>query len=166
MRGINLRKYMSIQIKSTHQGKLKIGQIELPCFVLENGLRVLSGRGMQKSLSINNTGGQKMVSFITKSSLKPFIDAEIIQAINSPLEFVYGVRNTIGYGFETKILNKICSNLLAYRRYCLENNLPISSSENRIIKQCEILQGGFAEVGLIALVDEATGYQGDRQKII
>ncbi len=150
-------------IKVSHQGKITIGDFKLPCYVLENGLRVLSGRGMQASLSINNTGGQKMVSFITKSSLKPFIDAEIIAAINTPMQFA-NKQGKIGYGFEAKILNKICSNLLSYRRHCLQNNMAISDSENRIISQCEILQGGFAEVGIIALVDEATGYQGDRQK--
>ena len=31
---------------------LKIGEIEIPCYVLEDGRRVLSGRGMQGALAI------------------------------------------------------------------------------------------------------------------
>src|SRR5262249_15959451 len=36
--------------------------------------------------------------------------------------------------------------------------------QEHIAEQCEILVRGFARVGIIALVDEATGFQRDRQK--
>src|SRR5947209_1963627 len=36
--------------RATHSGVLKIGDAEIPCYVLENGERVLSTRGIMKSL--------------------------------------------------------------------------------------------------------------------
>jgi P63C domain len=151
-------------IKATHKGVLNIADIEIPCFVLENGQRVISGRKMQTALSINSTGGQKMVSFLSKGVLKPFIDAETLVAISEPIKFKMKSLITIGYGYETKVLNRICKALLAYRRQLILDNKHIPESDLRIINSAEILQGAFAEVGLISLVDEATGYQGDRQK--
>lgn len=151
-------------INATHKGILNIAEVQIPCFVLENGQRVISGRKMQSALSINSTGGQKMVTFLSKNALKPFIDAETLLAISEPIKFKQKNFNNIGYGYEAKILNKICKTLLEYRRSCNASEKSITKSELRIINSAEILQGAFAEVGLIALVDEATGYQGDRQK--
>lgn len=34
------------------KGELKLGDFSIPCYVLENGIRVLSGRGMQEALKM------------------------------------------------------------------------------------------------------------------
>jgi hypothetical protein len=35
------------------KGELKLGDFSIPCYVLENGTRVLSGRGIQEALKMN-----------------------------------------------------------------------------------------------------------------
>jgi len=40
----------------------------------------------------------------------------------------------------------------------------LSPRQKIIADQCEILVRSFAKVGIIALVDEATGYQYEREK--
>jgi len=40
----------------------------------------------------------------------------------------------------------------------------ITSQQQHIVKACDLLMRGLARVGIIALVDEATGYQDDRAK--
>jgi len=40
----------------------------------------------------------------------------------------------------------------------------LQSQQMHIAEQCEILVRGFARVGIIALVDEATGYQDYRSR--
>ena len=42
---------------------LKLGELEIPCYVLENGMRVFSGRGIQKALGYESKSGQWMKSF-------------------------------------------------------------------------------------------------------
>lgn len=43
-------------------------------------------------------------------------------------------------------------------------NNSLTKNQLHVATQCEILVRGFARVGLIALVDEATGYQADRAR--
>ena len=40
----------------------------------------------------------------------------------------------------------------------------LQKQQEHVAKQAEILVRGFARIGIIALVDEATGYQRDREK--
>src|ERR1017187_10215400 len=42
--------------KATHKGTLKIAGQELPCFVLEDETRVISGRGMTAAIGMKGRG--------------------------------------------------------------------------------------------------------------
>jgi len=53
----------------------------------------------------------------------------------------------------------ICDGILEAR-----NNIELSARQQIIAEQCEILVRSFAKVGIISLVDEATGYQYDRER--
>ena len=63
------------------------------------------------------------------------------------------------YGYEATILVDICEAVLDAR----ENGV-LQKQQLHIAKRCEILMRGFARVGIIALVDEATGYEKVRAK--
>jgi len=57
-------------------------------------------------------------------------------------------------GYEATILADICDAVLAARDAGV-----LTGKQLAVAKQCEILTRAFAKVGIIALVDEATGYQ-------
>ncbi len=63
------------------------------------------------------------------------------------------------HGFEATVLADFCEVVLAAR----DKGLP-APNQLHIAKQCEILIRGFARVGIIALIEEATGYQKDRSR--
>ena len=65
----------------------------------------------------------------------------------------------VAHGIEAALLPKICKALLSVRD--AKDNLP---SQDAIIAQADIIMRGLAEVGIIALVDEATGYIDDKSK--
>ena len=45
---------------------LVIGNIEIPCYVLEDSTRVITNRGLQRSLGMAISGGaQRMVDFLS-----------------------------------------------------------------------------------------------------
>ena len=48
---------------------LKLGNLELECYVLEDGTRVFSGRGIQKALGSKSTSGQWLSTYINKGPL-------------------------------------------------------------------------------------------------
>ena len=57
---------------------LIIGDTKMPCYVLENEVRVLSQRGMVAGLGLRSQGGSsgvdsKVPRFLNSNTLKPFI---------------------------------------------------------------------------------------------
>jgi len=148
-------------IKATHQGVLKIGDIEMPCFNLKDGKRVISGRGMTKAIGMKGRG-QGVSRIVTHPTLKPFINNDLDLAIRKPIEFI-GVgsrKKNPTAGYEATILHDLCQAVLDAR----DADALKTDQEKRYAKYCEALVRSFAKVGIIALVDEATGYQYDRDR--
>jgi hypothetical protein len=152
-------------VQATHGSvdhPLRIGDFEIPCYVLEDGRRVLVQQSLLKALGMSPGGsgvsrriqsGTRLSKFITGKSLQPFFKDSVVEAVSNPIRF----RTTKGgnaYGFEATVLADICDAILEARK---ENKLDRQQED--IAKRCEILVRGFARVGIIALVDEATGYQ-------
>lgn len=148
-------------IKATHQGVLKIGDTEIPCFNLEDGKRVISGRGMTKAIGMKGRG-QGVRRIVTHSALKPFINNTLDFAIRNPIHFIgAGSRKQKpNAGYEATILHDLCQSVLDARNA----NALKTEQEKRYAQYCEVLIRSFAKVGIIALVDEATGYQYDRDR--
>jgi hypothetical protein len=150
-------------LRATHGSPdrpLRISNIEIPCYVLDNGMRVLSGRGMQGALALGQSHGTLLRTFLNQESLKPFINDKLAMDIGSPVRFVRpGRGGKIAVGYEATILADICDAVLAARKAG-----GLTEKQEMIAEQCEILLRGFARVGIIALIDEATGYQAERDK--
>lgn len=145
-------------LKSTHNGTLAIGDLELPCFVLEDKRRVLSGRGVTAAIGMKGRG-QGMARIGAHSTLKPFISAALAMAIEEPIKFSgIGGRETSGY--EAVILSDLCETILRAR----DAGSLKTDQEVRYGEFADRLIRSFARVGIIALVDEATGYQDARER--
>lgn len=60
-----------------HEGELHLGGVVIPCYILEDGTRVLSGRGMQNALKLqedtDNKSGTRLARYLGQKSLEPFI---------------------------------------------------------------------------------------------
>ena len=140
---------------------LKIGRLEIPCYVLADGTRVLAQSGVIRALGMargsSSKGSDRLANFITQKAINPFISAKIVAAISSPIKFKSP--NGITYGYEATILPDICDAVLEARE-----NKKLQIQQVHIAKQCEILVRGLAVIGIIALVDEATGYQEVRDR--
>ena len=162
---VEAKKIRSTLPKVTHEGVLKILDIELPCYVLSTGQRVLSQRGISHAFTGNRGGGlvsngedgaQKTPRFLARKDIKPFINKELMARINSSIEFLpKGGRSAFGY--DSALLPEICEVIIDAARA----NKKTESTEFRT---AELLIRGFARVGIAALIDEATGYQKDREK--
>jgi hypothetical protein len=99
---------------------LKIGDAEIPCYVLEDGRRVIALQGMLRALNISKGstgkkgGGDRLTKFISGKSLKPFISAELEAVTTSPIKFK--TKWATAYGYEATILPDICSAILEARK--------------------------------------------------
>ena len=147
--------------KILHEGVLNIGDTIIPCYVLEDGTRVLSGSAMQNALKLqdetDNRSGTRLARYLGQKSLEPFIYKGKEQGHYDPIICYKGEQKINGY--EATILADICEAFLEAR-----NSIELSTRQKIIADQCEILIRGFARVGITALVDEATGYQYERER--
>jgi hypothetical protein len=141
---------------------LKIGGVELPCWVLDDGTRVLSQRGLQRGIGMSTSGGSqgahRLALFVEALAEKGLDCRDLAVRIRTPILFRPTKGGKPAYGYEATILADLCDVVLAARK--LGNVL--TPAQKDIADQCEVLVRGFARVGIIALVDEATGYQRDR----
>ena len=150
-------------LKSTHPGIVKIRDLEILCYVLDDGTRVISGRGMQNALGYApKTSGQALAR-----DLKKLDDRSISEAIARRVEFKRpgaGGAAEKTFGYEAEALVEICDILLELRK-----SSKLTPQQERLASYAEILTRSFAKLGVIALIDEATGYQKQKneyQKIL
>ena len=154
--------------RATHRGEIHIGDSILPCAVLEDGTRVLTQEGFLKAIgrSPRPAGGrsssvEKIAPFLDLDNLKPFINEELICS-TKPIQFraLSGGTGGKAYGYNAEILPKVCEVYLRARDAGV-----LSQPQQKFAIACDILMRGLAHVGIIALVDEATGYQEVRDKL-
>lgn len=147
--------------KATHYGTLPYGD-DMQCFVLDDGRRVISGRGLTSAIGMKGRGAG--VSRVAEHKLiKAYGDAKLIAAIEAPIKFVGKSpkgSNETSDGYEAHVLQEVCEALLTAR----DKKLLTTEQDHRYAQHADILMRGFARVGIIALIDEATGFQKERDK--
>lgn len=156
--------------KVTHKGKLLIDNKVLDCAVLDNEKRVFSERAVAKALGSKRGGshwrrkkeqeGASLPVYLSAKNLAGFIDEDLKRALLEPIE--YELRSgggLIGFGVEATVLPQICEVYLKAR-----DAGALLPSQEHIAVQAGILVRSFAKIGIIALIDEATGYQQQREK--
>ncbi|MGA2182845.1 MAG: P63C domain-containing protein [Bryobacteraceae bacterium] len=142
---------------------LRIGEIEIPCYVLSDGTRLLAQRGLQSGIGMSEGGGQsgerKIAAFMARLAEKGIDVRGLVARANSPIRFVPPHGGNPADGYEATILPDICAVVIeADQKGKLDKRLK------RLAERAATLQHGFATVGIIALVDEATGYQEIRDR--
>ena len=162
------------------------GRIVIPCYVLEGEIRVITEKGLYNALALARTGRKtnptnpsedlwaeidpqkknfpkskleeaKIVTdlprFAQAKWLQPHLSAELTCGLKT--RYMFQLPNSaIAYGIEARVLRGVCSAIMAAHRagHATERNQP------QVIR-AEILLEGFADIGIIGLIDQATGYQ-------
>lgn len=141
---------------------LRLGNLEIPCYVLDNGMRVFSGRGIQKAIGYDSKSGQWMNSFCKMDGVSSYLcagDNSISERLSKPIKFKRnnaGGSQSTANGYEVTLLVDICSAIIDANRAGVFN-------DDVIVRNADIIIRSVAKVGIIALVDEATGYQHERE---
>ena len=150
-------------IAGSPDNPLRIGDAEIDCYVLEDKTRVLSQRGMFKGLGVARGGprnanepsntGAEIPRFASQKWLKPYINSELELALKNPVFFQPPTGHK-GYGYPAEILVDVCDAILE-----ADKMGATTDRQAKIVDNAMALVRSFAKVGIIALVDEATGYQ-------
>lgn len=151
---------------------LSIGDVKIPCYVLEDGRRILTRQGLQVGIGMSASGaikaGEHRLALFAAGlaeragSKDPALAdrcAQLATQLSSPIRFRSPNGSQVWLGYEATMLADLCDVILAARV-----GEHLTHLQDHIAKQAEVLVRGFARVGIIALVDEATGYQRARAK--
>jgi hypothetical protein len=142
---------------------LRIGDIEIPCYVLADGTRVLAQRGLQGGIGLSLGGGKsgaRRIAELMESLGEKGIDIRgLVARANSPIRFIPPHGGNPADGYEATILPDICAVLIDAHQ-----QRKLGKHREHLAIRAARLQHGFATIGIIALVDEATGYQDFRQR--
>ena len=156
--------------RAEYTGTLEIGEIVLSCAVLPNRTRVISEASVARQLG-RSTGGKArklaaargdppMPVFLSVPMLEPFVPPSLRLALSEPV--VFRGRGGQRRGVDATLLPEICEAWLKARDAGV-----LQPQQYRIAEKADVLMRASADVGIVALVDEATGYQEvrDRQEL-
>lgn len=142
---------------------LKIGDVNIECYVLEDGERVLLYSDIQRAMGFANGGSMvagknRLELFASRSRIAQYIPKHIQLKLEIPVE-IKKPNGTKAYALHAEVLPALCEAVVAAARMGV-----LQEQQLFIAHQCEVLLSGLSRVGIIALVDEATGYQKYREE--
>ncbi len=146
---------------------LDLAGVQIPCAVINgpNGVqRVLSENGITNALLGSRSGASKrkkkamedqgalLPLFIAPEQLEPYITDELIDGPLAPIDYIEGER--IVRGYDAAILPAVCNIWLRARE-----DGKLQAQQLGKAQKAELLLRALAETGIVALIDEATGYE-------
>ncbi len=144
-------------LKATHSGEIDIGGFTLPCYVLEDGSRVLTQTDAVQALGMGQFA--QLPKFMGHDRLKPFISAHLSNLLENRITFTKATGGKPSHGYDATVIVEICDAIFQARK-----EGALHRQQTHIADKCEMLTRSFAKVGIVALIDEATGYQAIRGK--
>lgn len=141
--------------RATHQAILNIGgNAQLSVAVLDDGTRVLLSGTFMTAMGRSWKGTYKrtgLPNFIGANNLIPFITKDVYDVLE-PIEY-RDLKGQKVVGYRAELLPLVCEVWLNAR------DAKKLRGQDHIAKRAEILIRSLSKVGIVALIDEATGYQ-------
>lgn len=141
------------------EGLLEIGSVLIECYVLDRDQkRVIHKRGMAKALGMKSGGGNVFMRAMQRKGLGSEISDDLRAKINNPIVFK-PLTSDLGHGYDATILIDICQAILDASKAG-----RLRPSQQSLAVQAEIIIRASAKLGIIALVDDATGFIADKRR--
>jgi hypothetical protein len=149
--------------------------MELPSAVLNNRERVISVRGVAKALGVKGGGAywalkkaasnedEILPEFISAKNLEPYVGDEVRELLSGTIPYKT-LQGQEAIGLKAEIIPKICD---IWQR-ALKGGV-LTQKQQIVAEKAYVLLSAFATVGITALIDEATGFQKEKdeyQKIL
>lgn len=147
--------------------RLSVAGIEFDCAVLDDkeNTRVVSETRFMASMGIyrsgalstrrkQDEGSAPMPLSLAYKNLKPFIDRHLGSVHFKPVSYRTPEGSLVTVGLPGSMIPKICEVWIDADRAGV-----LGKTQKLIAAQMDILHRGLAQVGIIGLIDEATGYQ-------
>ncbi|MEB0263168.1 P63C domain-containing protein [Mucilaginibacter sp. 10I4] len=157
--------------KALYYGDLPLNGITLSAAVVD-GKRLLSERSLANAFGIKGGGAywsrKKIDSsavlpeYLSANYLKNFITNELREKLKGAVEYI-SVSGVKSKGIEATILSDICDVYISAKKAYDKQKIEVETL-SVVSENAYGMLKGFAKVGIIALVDEVTGYEKIREK--
>ncbi len=151
---------------AVHRGNLQIIDMDVPCYVLDNGVRVI-GRTSATEVLTGIRGGGSLEKYIAVRALEPFIPKDLVLERMVPFKLpeVEGLDKAVK-GLPADLFIEICQGFVSALEYQFRPDSPhprMTPRQMQMAVSASLFLSACAKVGLEALIDEATGYQFERE---
>ena len=136
-----------------YRGIIKIGDIEINCAVNESGTRLISQYSVNKAFDRGAGGSKNLPRIIELKALEPFIDKDLMARATNLIQL------EDMKCFEAELIPDICEVWLKARDAGVLKGKQLETAT-----KADIIMRALSRIGIIALIDEATGYQYNRKK--
>ena len=153
--------------KTDFVGALDVAGTTIQCAVLPGGQRIISQRGFMRALGLTHggkqfhrtkkLGGPRLPNFLASVKLKPFVSNELVAVLSHPVHFRHSGGGKAAHGLDARALPLACEAWLKARRAGV-----LQKNSLKVAERAEAILLAVAHVGIVALIDEITGYQGIR----
>ena len=142
----------------------------IPCANLEDGTRVLTESDFMKNMGMYRSGalsvrrkvddetGALAPLYLAFKNIKPFVEKHLGNVHQSFIKYRTG-KGMVAHGISAESIPKICEIWLDAKKAGV-----LGRRQEKIAEKAELVIRALAHIGIIALVDEATGYQEIRDR--
>ena len=152
--------------KATHYGIWILNKdkdIKIECYVMDTKERVLSLRGAARTIGLVGNGSQALARNLNAQWIAPYLSDGLKdwleKANRNELPIYRGIRGKF-MPFEASLFVDLCK---AYVDAMHDHALQTEKQE-QTARRLYAIMTAFAKTGLIAVIDEVTGYQADRDR--
>lgn len=148
--------------EAKHSGSVAVGTWQFRCHVLEDDRRIISVLDFFDVMQVPSNGRHLFLAYLASLNSHPLTKGEavgrLITLIKEPVLFKNN--QNLAFGYEASTFVEFCKLLMEFRRLGLIN----TPEEKNRVDVAEKIIISLANVGLVALIDEATGYQAMRPR--
>ncbi len=151
-----------------YTGKISFNGCNLYCAVLKDGTRIIVSRSLANVLGRKGSGsdwekkrkeGVLLPEYVSAEYLRDFIPENLKNKLSNPIKYQLGKNKFIQEGIEATSLSDIL-----YVWMDADKKGALGKRQKKVAETAYILSKAISKVGVIALVDEATGFQKYRKK--
>ncbi|WPC42918.1 P63C domain-containing protein [Clostridium sp. JS66] len=161
------------EVKITHFGKWVIDEgnnIEIDCYVTKDSRRLLSLRGTARAMGLKGGGSGALVRNLNSKWIETYLSVGLKDWLykmrNGEIEKIKGNNGKEFYPFDCELFVDLCKAYVKADKDGVFENLTMLNNGNQkeIADRMLSIMSVFAKVGIVALIDEVTGYQYERKK--
>lgn len=154
------------------EGEFLVGDKIVACAVLRDERRLITQATFLRALGRSRSpkAGTGVLStaaelpfFLQAKALRPFISDDLLRSTKPIFFRTRSGKKAVGY--DASLILEVANVYLDFAAVMLRDHGAIPARYEKMVAAAKAIKSAFAEIGVLALIDEATGYQDVRNRM-